>query len=157
MLHYVTSEAELADVKAIFLEYIASLGFDISTFQNTDKEFADLLSLYGPPKGCMLVYQQESALAGCVALKEIAPRICEMKRLYVRPAYRGQGIAHQLVAELLTFARQSGYKCMKLDTLSTMTDAIRLYESFGFVPCEPYVYNPMANALYFELTLSSTL
>lgn len=155
MLHYVTQPDELAAVKAIFLEYIASLGFDISSFQNTDKEFGNLLDLYGPPKGCIIVAPTSSELAGCIALKPIAEGVCEMKRMYVRPAYRGLGIARQLVTELLTFAQKAGYQSMKLDTLSTMTDAIGLYRSFGFVECAPYVFNPMENALYFELILKS--
>lgn len=159
MLHYVTQPDELAAVKAIFLEYIASLGFDISSFQNTDKEFSNLLDLYGPPKACIIVAPtsgRNPELAGCIALKPIADGVCEMKRMYVRPAYRGQGIARQLVTELLTFAKLAGYHTMKLDTLSTMTDAIGLYRSFGFTECEPYVFNPMDNALYFELKLTST-
>ena len=154
MLHYVTQPDELAAVKAIFLEYIASLGFDISSFQNTDKEFSNLLDLYGPPKGCIIVAPASHELAACIALKPIAEGVCEMKRMYVRPAFRGQGIARQLVAELLTFAQKAGYHSIKLDTLSTMTSAIGLYRSFGFTECEPYVFNPMDNALYFELILS---
>lgn len=155
MLHYVTQPDELAAVKAIFLEYIASLGFDISSFQNTDKEFGNLLDLYGSPKGCIILAKEADAVVGCIALKPIAEGVCEMKRMYVRPAFRGQGIARQLVTELLTFAQKAGYRSMKLDTLSTMTSAIGLYRSFGFTECEPYVFNPMDNALYFELKLNS--
>lgn len=153
-LRYVTQEADLPAVKAIFLEYIASLGFDISTFQDTDKEFSNLLGLYGAPHGCILLAETPAAaVAGCVALKPIGEGVCEMKRLYVRPEYRGEQIAYELTNELLRFARTAGYRSMKLDTLDTMTSAIKLYEGVGFVRCEPYVFNPFPNALFFEFVL----
>lgn len=153
-LRHITQEADVPAVKAIFGEYITSLGFDISTFQDTDTEFGDLLSLYGPPRGCILLAEDPSgAVAAGVAMKPIAEGVCEMKRLYVRPAYRGKGIAQALVTELIRAARSAGYHSMKLDTLDTMTEAIGLYRRVGFVPCEPYVFNPFPNALFFELEL----
>ncbi len=143
---------ELKAVKDIFTEYAQQLNVDLC-FQGFEQELQQLSSVYAPPRGCIILAYQGTAVAGCVALKPIEPTVCEMKRLYVRPAYRGIALGKILVEELIAFARQCGYTSMKLDTLHTLTSAIRLYRSLGFEPTAPYVFNPLDEVLYFERKL----
>jgi putative acetyltransferase len=152
-LHYVKySIEELEEVREIFIEYADFLQVDLC-FQDFEKELQTLHEVYFPPQGCIILAKENSQVLGCIALKPIEQDICEMKRLYVRPAARGKTFGKQLVEELIDFAKNAGYKTMKLDTISSLKDAIKLYQSEGFVKTEPYVYNPLSDVLYFELTL----
>ena len=143
---------ELEAVREIFIEYAEFLQVDLC-FQDFEKELQTLHEVYFPPKGCIILAKLNDEVLGCVALKPIGEGVCEMKRLYVRPAARGKALGKQLVQELIDFAVKAKYKTMKLDTLSSLKEAVQLYKSMGFVETEPYVYNPLSEVMYFELTL----
>jgi len=139
---------DLTIVRALITEYANSLGVDLS-FQNLDHELATLDTFYEQ----ILVARDEQNAAGCVALRRIDDEICEMKRLYVRPAFRGHDLGRRLADRIIKEARQRGYKRMRLDTLPTMTAAIPLYRSLGFVEIEPYRFNPVEGTRFMELAL----
>ncbi len=148
----VTSKEQVDSVHQLFTEYAASLGFDLC-FQGFDKELAELPGDYSPPDGRLLLAFYETQLAGCVALRGLTQGVCEMKRLFVRPAFRGKGIGRQLALAVLKEAQQIGYARMRLDTLPSMAEAIKLYHSLGFKSIEPYRHNPKEGALFMELLL----
>lgn len=144
---------QIALVRELFLEYGASLDFDLC-FQNFDEELAALPGDYAPPGGRLLLACAPPATKGCVALRAIDDSTCEMKRLYVRPAFRKEGLGRRLVREVIDVAIAIGYRHMRLDTvLPLMSDATRLYRSFGFHEIAPYRPNPNPGALYLELDL----
>lgn len=143
---------ELQQVRDIFIEYAEFLQVDLC-FQDFEKELQTLHQVYQMPKGCIILAIENEEVQGCVALKPIAEGVCEMKRLFVKPHNQGKGLGRKLVEEVIRFAKQAGYETMKLDTLNKLTEAIKLYQSFGFVPTSPYVYNPLEEVLYFELKL----
>ena len=143
---------ELEEVREIFIEYADFLQVDLC-FQDFEQELQTLHKVYLPPLGCIILARQDNQIIGCIALKPIGEGVCEMKRLYVRPAARGNALGKKLVEELIDFAKKAGYKTMKLDTISSLKDAIKLYRSKGFVETEAYVYNPLSEVLYFELKL----
>ena len=128
------------------------LGFDLE-FQGFDDELADIASMYSPPGGCLLLAQCSAEFAGCVGLRPFARGICEMKRLYVRSEFRGRKIGRELACSIIEKACELGYKKMRLDTIASMAEANGLYRSLGFYPIEPYRYNPIEHALYYELDL----
>src|SRR5207244_2207755 len=117
--------------------------------QDFQREVATLPGDYDP----ILVAHWNSEPAGCVAMHSIEPGLCEMKRLYVRPAFRGHAIGRALAERIIAEARSRGYKRMRLDTLPTMVEAIPLYLSLGFAEIPPYRYNPIAGSKYMELDL----
>ncbi len=152
-LHYVKySLEELEEVREIFIEYANFLQVDLC-FQNFEKELQTLHQVYFPPLGCIILAKDEKKVVGCIALKPIGEDICEMKRLYVKPAARGKALGKQLVEELIHFAKEAGYKTMKLDTITSLKDAIKLYRSKGFIETDAYVYNPLPEVLYLQLSL----
>ncbi len=140
------------DVRAIFKEYADWLGYDLC-FQGFDGELADLPGNYAPPSGRLLLGVCDERIAGCVAVRELSPGVCEMKRLYVRDASRGRGIGKALATAAKDEARKIGYERMRLDTLPSMTVAIALYSYLGFVDIEPYRENPIEGARFMELVL----
>jgi ribosomal protein S18 acetylase RimI-like enzyme len=148
----VSTAEDLADARRLFEEYAASIGFSLC-FQGFDRELAELPGAYAPPEGRLLIAKVEGSPAGCVALRKIGDRVCEMKRLYVRPGFHGQGIGRKLAEAVIAEARTAGYATMRLDTVPAMKAAIGLYESLGFVDIEPYRENPIPGARYMELTL----
>jgi putative acetyltransferase len=144
---------QIAQARELFLEYAESLGFSLC-FQNFDQELAELLGDYAPPGGRLLLAEFDNELAGCVALHKFDGDICEMKRLYLRPKFRGQGLGRVLAEAIIAEARQIGYLRMRLDTVGpVMKDAVAMYRKLGFREIAPYRANPMAGTLYFELTL----
>jgi putative acetyltransferase len=146
------SIGELEEVRNIFIEYAEFLQVDLC-FQDFEKELQTLHQVYAQPKGCIILAKEEGKVVGCIALKPIGDGVCEMKRLYVRPIARSKSLGSVLVEELIDFAKKAEYKTMKLDTLTTLTHAVKLYRSMGFIETKPYVYNPLNEVLYFELTL----
>jgi ribosomal protein S18 acetylase RimI-like enzyme len=146
------SQQYVRDVRAIFEEYANWLGFDLC-FQDFDRELAELPGDYAPPPGRLLLAIEGDEVAGCVALRKWGTDGCEMKRLYVRDAFRGKGLGRTLATAVIDEARKIGYKWMRLDTLPSMIGANRLYESLGFVEIEPYRHNPIEGAKFMELVL----
>lgn len=152
------SDEEIAQAKTLFLEYAEGLGFSLC-FQGFDREVAELPGAYAPPRGRLFLAHEKGAkaelrLAGCIALRPLPGAACEMKRLYVRDAFRGRGLGRLLAERALAEARRLGYARMRLDTLPTMTAAIPLYRSLGFREIEPYYPNPVEGALFMEKELS---
>lgn len=144
---------DIEQVRTLFLEYADSLGFSLC-FQNFDQELKDLPGAYDMPSGRLLLANDFEGVAGCVALRKLEDNICEMKRLYVRPAYRGKRIGKLLVDRVIAEARAIGYQRMRLDTVeSVMKDAIALYRRIGFREIPAYCTNPIEGALYMELVL----
>ncbi len=147
------SYEQVEQARGLFLEYAESLGFSLC-FQGFDEEVKNLPGAYAPPSGRLLLANHRDQTAGCVALRQLDNQICEMKRLYVRPDYRGKGIGRMLVDCIIAEARSIGYERMRLDTIeSSMQDAIVLYRRRGFSEIAPYRSNPIAGALYLELLL----
>jgi ribosomal protein S18 acetylase RimI-like enzyme len=147
------STGDLAVVRELFVEYAKAIEVDLC-FQDFDRELAELPGQYAPPAGRLLLSTDGPNAAGCVALRKIGDGICEMKRLYVRPAFRRNGLGRALAVEIVAAARQIGYERMRLDTLSSMKAAIALYESLGFERIEPYYDNPNPCTVFMELKLA---
>ena len=147
------SAAEISHARELFLEYAQSLGFSLC-FQNFDKELTNLPGDYAPPDGRLLLARFEGQVAGCVALHKLDEGICEMKRLYLRPQFRGKGLGRAIADRIVAEARQIGYQRMRLDTVEpVMKDAVAMYRRIGFREITPYCNNPIAGALYMELLL----
>ncbi len=151
-VHFVTTADEIKIIRALFTEYEFSLGIDLS-FQKFDEELGTLPGEYSPPAGRLILAYRSDEPAGCAAVQKIMDDICELKRMYVRPAFRGQGIGKQLAVAAIEAARQIGYHRMRLDTLPDMTAAITLYQSLGFTYILPYRHNPVPGAFFMELKL----
>ncbi len=152
-LTYANNSEDLEATQKIFIEYQQFLGIDLC-FQDFEKELKNLDKIYAAPQGCIILAKTpQNEVVGCVALKPIGDGVCEMKRLYVKPTHRGIQLGKRLVQELLYFARTANYQTMKLDTLTSLNEAIALYRNFGFIETTPYVFNPLTNVLYFELNL----
>jgi putative acetyltransferase len=145
-------EVNLEAVRKLFKEYSDSLNFELC-FQNFDEELANLPGQYVPPSGCVLLAMYQDQSAGCVAIRRIDEGVCEMKRLYVRPQFRRQGIGRALADTVIERAKKAGYSRMRLDTAPTMDAAKELYTSLGFRKISPYRYNPLKGAVFMELTL----
>lgn len=145
--------AHIAAARELFLEYAASLGFSLC-FQNFDQEVAELPGKYASPRGRLLLALRGEETLGCVGLRALEGDLCEMKRLYVRPAARGWGLGRRLVEEVIAEARAIGYTRMRLDTIQGQMDrAIALYREFGFRETEAYRFNPNPHTLFLELQL----
>jgi len=149
----VRDRAIIEAIREIFQEYEDSLGFRLD-FQNFQEELEALPGEYAPPAGELFVARVDGALAGCVALRPLSGPVCELKRLYVRPEFRGRGLGRKLCEIVLEQARRIGYQAIRLDTVESMNQARRLYCSLGFKPIPSYRLNPLAGAEYFELDLS---
>lgn len=155
------SAADLEQVRRLFLDYARSLGFSLC-FQGFDEELATLPGKYAEPKGTILLAEADSQAIGVVALRPLAvdrynpPGTCEMKRLYVDPAWRGRALGRTLTQAIIDAARERGYRRMHLDTIESMSTAIALYRALGFREIAPYYDNPLEGAHYFALELPAT-
>jgi putative acetyltransferase len=147
-----TTPQHMAVARALFEEYAAWLGVDLC-FQGFAAELDGLPGFYAPPQGRLLLALTGAEAAGCIALRPREEGICEMKRLFVRPSYRGHGLGKLLVERVVAEARGIGYRTMRLDTLPSMQAAIRLYESIGFGRCAPYYETPLPETVFMELHL----
>ena len=151
--HHAESSTQIAQARELFLEYADSLGFSLC-FQSFDQELASLPGDYAPPDGRLLLSTSNGDPAGCVALHKLAPEICEMKRLYVRPQFRGKGLGRELTESIIAEARHIGYKYLRLETVEpVMKTAVAMYRQLGFHEIPPYRQNPIPGALYMELQL----
>ena len=142
----------IAAVKELIGEYAEFLGFDLD-FQDFAEEMRLFPGQYTQPDGCLLLARYDDQVAGCIALRKIDNDICEMKRLFVRPGFRGNNIGRKLADKLILRAREMNYKAMRLDTVPQLESAIALYEKMGFRDIEPYYHNPMPGARFMELKL----
>ena len=149
----VETEQDFQTARTLFTEYAVSLGFDLD-FQHFDQELAGLPGSYALPAGCLLLAMRGDQAIGCAALRRLEEGVCEMKRLYVRPGFRGLGIGRRLAQAIIAKARQIGYARMRLDTVPSMKEAQVLYRSLGFTEIPPYCYNPIVGATFMELDLS---
>ena len=148
------SQSEIEQVRELFGEYVAWLGINLC-FQNYDKEVADLPGEYAPPRGrLLLTLADDGTAAGCAALRDLGNGVAEMKRLFVRPAFRGQRLGWQLAEMILDEARALGYERIRLDTLPGKMDrAIAMYRVLGFKDIAAYYNNPVEGAAFMELDL----
>jgi ribosomal protein S18 acetylase RimI-like enzyme len=147
-----SARADIETARSLFEEYQQSLGFSLC-FQNFDAELASLPGAYAPPDGRLLLAFAGAEPAGCVALRKSGVEICEMKRLWVRPAYRGTGLGRRLAGTLMAEARAIGYRAIRLDTLPSMRAAQALYASLAFRDIPPYNDHPIEGTRFMEAAL----
>lgn len=152
-LKQATLPDEIDTVRELFREYEAWLGLSLC-FQNFAEELADLPGRYAPPEGRLLLVFDDGEVAGCIALRPIDSSICEMKRLFLRPAFRGKRLGRTMIEHIINEARSIGYHRMRLDTIpGRMDQAIALYRSIGFKEIDPYYETPVGETLFMELVL----
>ena len=152
-IYQAESAAQIEQIRELFLEYAKSLGFSLC-FQGFDQELAGLPGDYAPPEGRLLLAEYDGQVAGCGALHKAVDGIGEMKRLYLRPVFRGKGLGRVLAERILQEARSIGYAKLRLDTVEpVMKDAVAMYRRMGFREIEAYRVNPMEGTLYMELDL----
>ena len=144
--------AQIDLARALFRQYQAAVGVDLC-FQSFEGELAALPLPYAPPRGSLLLVLRGNEVTGCGAFRPWSADSCELKRMFVRPAFRGSGIGRRLTAALLSRARAAGYRTVRLDTFDFMREATALYKSLGFRQIDRYYDNPHPSALFFELPL----
>jgi predicted alpha/beta hydrolase family esterase/GNAT superfamily N-acetyltransferase len=149
-----SSSADIEEIRTLFDEYAQSLGVDLS-FQDFGGEMAGLPGAYATPHGRLLIAAHGERPVGCVGVRPLEHGVCEMKRLYVRPEARGQGLGRQLTEAAIAFGTAAGYGTIRLDTLPTMGAAHELYRQLGFRDVAPYRYNPVPNTTFMELDLTT--
>ena len=148
VIFQVESSAHIAQARELFLEYAQSLNFSLC-FQSFDKELESLPGDYSSPDGRLLLAEYDGRLAGCIALHGLDADICEMKRLYLRPEFRGKGLGRALAETIISEARRAGYTRMRLDTVEpVMKTAVEIYRKLGFKEIAPYRPNPVAGSIY---------
>jgi putative acetyltransferase len=146
------SADQVLQVRSLFEEYAAALGIDLS-FQGFEEELRTLPGGYARPQGRLLLARWNDEAAGCIGVRNIGTGVCEMKRLYVRPAFRALGVGRALVLRSISEAREAGYLAMRLDSLPFMGRALTLYRELGFHEIAPYRDNPIDGAVFLELQL----
>ena len=146
------TEVHYQSARILFVQYADTLGFDLE-FQGFSRELATLPGSYAPPRGCILLAEFNTNFVGCAALRPLENKICEMKRLFVVPEYRGRDIGRNLACSVIDRARKIGYAKMRLDTIESMKAANKLYLSLNFRTIQAYCYNPLENTNYMELAL----
>jgi GNAT superfamily N-acetyltransferase len=154
IFHAISSD-DVQRSRTLFEEYACGIGISLC-FQNFDRELANLPGDYAAPDGRLLLAEEGGELAGCIAMRKLSDGICEMKRLFLRPAFRGQGLGRVLVESIIDEARKLGYTYMRLDTIpGPMDNAIALYQSMGCAEIGPYCETPVDGAKFMELDLST--
>ena len=146
------TEEDYREAAALLRDYEAGLGIDLC-FQGFPEEFESLERMYGPPGGRFLIVRQGELTAGCVALRDLGGKVCEMKRLFVRPDFRGRGLGRRCAEEIVQAAREMGCATVRLHTLPSMRAAMALYRSMGFREIAPYAENPVEGVVFMELGL----
>ena len=152
-LDMASSASDLEEIRALFREYAESLGVDLG-YQGFEEEVRDLPGHYAPPRGMLMLARGDDVI-GCVGVRPFDDQTAEMKRLYVRPAGRGLGLGRTLAEAAIDFAREAGYRRMRLDTLPRMQRAQELYRALGFVAITPYRYSAVPGTVYLELDLTT--
>lgn len=147
-----TTEADYKATAVLFREYAAWLNIDLC-FQGFEDELDHLNEMYSAPSGVIFLSKEKDIFTGCVAVRKKNDDVAELKRMYIKREYRKAGLGSELLQKALEAAKNMGYKIIRLDTLSHMTDAITLYSKAGFYAIEPYYFNPEKNALFFEKKL----
>lgn len=148
---------EVETVREMFLEYAETIDFDLC-FQGFDEELAGLPGDYARPRGILILATVDGAPAGCVALRPLRDDEGEIKRLYVRPDYRGLGLGRRLAREIVDFGRDAGYRMLRLDTVPRIMGAAdALYQDLGFVATPPYYDNPIPGAVYYALEFDESV
>ena len=147
------TDKDFDEARTLFEEYAVDVAVDLC-FQNFTHELAHLPEMYGPPRGCLLIARREATLVGCVGIRPLENDVCEMKRLYVRAAARGQKLGRRLTLAALEEARTRGFNRTVLDSLPSMHTAQELYRSLGFQSIKPYYTNPLPGVTYMELDLT---
>ena len=143
---------DLPVARKLFRDYADGLGIDLC-FQDFEAELASLPGKYAPPQGRLMLAWSGGEAVGCVALRPVDGGICEMKRLYVKPEFRAHQLGRRLAQGICREAREAGYRRICLDTLPSMSSALHIYSTLGFLPIEPYVFNPIDGAIFLGLTL----
>lgn len=152
-IYRATSEDDLDAARRLFHEYVGELDFDLD-FQDVDRELETLPGPYAPPAGAILLAEVDDEPVGVVAVQPLDDvGVCEMKRLYVRPAHRNKGLGRRLAEAIVEVARDLGYDTMRLDTVASMTAARTVYRSLGFEERPPYYHNPLDDVVYMERSL----
>ncbi len=146
-----TSEHYAAAV-TLFKEYASGLGIDLK-FQKFDDELQILSTMYGPPTGELWLLQANGRFVGCAALRQLDKHTCELKRMFIQPAFRGLHLGEQLMEVAIDTARKLGYTSIKLDSLRRLAPAVKLYLRYGFTEIHPYNFNPEEDVVYFEKKL----
>ena len=146
------TESDYTEASMLFKEYAAWLNIDLG-FQNFDEELLQLKEMYFHPNGAIILSKNENIFTGCIAVRKKENDIAELKRMFIKPAYRKKGMGALLLQKALAIAKDLQYKKIRLDTLDTMTPAINLYKRYGFYEIEPYYFNPEKNAIFFEKIL----
>lgn len=149
-----STAADFDEVRELFVEYARALNLDLA-YQGFEAELSSLPGAYAPPSGRLLIAREGESLAGCIAFRPFRDGSCEMKRLYVRPAFQKTGLGRALCERLLAEAKEAGYRSMLLDTLPPMQAAVRLYESLGFVRRTSYYDTPLEETIFMEATWSA--
>ena len=147
-----TASRDIQTARILFEEYAKKIGIDLA-FQQFEQELVRIADVYSPPSGFLLLSKQEDITAGCVGLRKFDAQCCEMKRLYVRPDFRGMGIGKQLCLKIIRKGKALGYRYMLLDTLASMKKAQTLYRRLGFQNTIPYYHNPTPGAQFMRLDL----
>ena len=153
-MKYITPNTanQFNDAISLFREYANSLNISLA-FQNFDEELNIINSMYGSPTGCLLLVYDNELPVACAAYRKIGEDICELKRMYIKPNYRRKGIGQEIMNILCTRSKLNGYRLMRLDSLDTMTPAIKLYSNNGFYTIEAYYHNPNEGVVYMEKSL----
>ena len=154
-IDFANSPSEFDNARKLFIDYAESLGFSLS-FQGFEDELGHLPGKYAGPIGCILLAWDELdclGCVGCVGLRPLSDDVCEIKRLYVKPLYRGTGLGRLLTEKIVQLGIDKKYTRMQLDTLNSMQSAVGLYKSLGFVEIDQYYNNPHPEVVFFELTL----